>query len=85
MITYPILINNQETLEFGHSLTTQIGEQLKAGFLMTDFYEDDWNGERVLDKFLPSFFATRAIKNKQEYKPLTLPGESSPEAQVTTE
>jgi ubiquinone/menaquinone biosynthesis C-methylase UbiE len=56
------LIENQETLEFGHSLTEQIGEQLKAGFLMTDFYEDDWNGEKIIDKYLPSFFATRAIK-----------------------
>jgi len=33
-----------------------------AGFLITDFYEDDWNGEKEIDKYLPSFFATRAIK-----------------------
>ena len=52
----------QEPLEFGHSLTDQIGEQLKAGFIMTDFYEDDWNGEKPIDAYLPSFFATRAIK-----------------------
>lgn len=56
------LINNQETLEFGYSLTEQIGGQLNAGFIITDFYEDDWNGEKVIDKYLPSFFATRAIK-----------------------
>jgi len=56
------LIKKQEALEFGHSLTDQIGGQLKAGFLITDFYEDDWNGEIELDKYLPSFFATRAIK-----------------------
>ena len=56
------LIKNQETLEFGHSLTEQIGGQLSAGFLMTDFYEDNWNGEKVIDTYLPSFFATRAIK-----------------------
>lgn len=56
------LIENQETLEFGHSLTDQIGGQLSAGFLMTDFYEDDWNGEKPIDKYLPSFIATRAIK-----------------------
>ena len=56
------LINNHETLEFGHSLTDQIGGQLSAGFLITDFYEDDWKGEKVIDKYLPSFFATRAIK-----------------------
>ncbi|MFO8022568.1 MAG: class I SAM-dependent methyltransferase [Perlabentimonas sp.] len=57
------LIKNQETLEFGHSLTEQIGEQLNAGFLITDFFEDGWNGEKAIDKYLPSFFATRAIKD----------------------
>ncbi|HKK10638.1 MAG TPA: methyltransferase domain-containing protein, partial [Bacteroidales bacterium] len=57
------LIANNETLEFGHTLTDQIGGQLNAGFVVTDFYEDDWNGERDLDKFLPSFFATRAVKS----------------------
>lgn len=56
------LIKNQEALEFGHSLTEQIGGQLSAGFLLTDFYEDDWNNEKVIDQYLPSFFATRAIK-----------------------
>ncbi|MGM0375830.1 MAG: class I SAM-dependent methyltransferase [Bacteroidota bacterium] len=58
------LIQNQETLEFGHTLTEQIGEQLSAGFLMTDFYEDDWNGEKAIDKYFPSFIATRAIKRQ---------------------
>jgi 2-polyprenyl-3-methyl-5-hydroxy-6-metoxy-1,4-benzoquinol methylase len=56
------LIKNQETLEFGHTLTEQIGGQLSAGFFITDFFEDDWNGEKVIDQYLPSFFATRAIK-----------------------
>jgi SAM-dependent methyltransferase len=56
------LIKNQEALEFGHTLTEQIGGQLSAGFLITDFFEDDWNGEKVIDQYLPSFFATRAIK-----------------------
>ncbi|WP_025007087.1 class I SAM-dependent methyltransferase [Marinilabilia salmonicolor] len=56
------LIESQETLEFGHSLTDEIGGQLNAGFLITDFYEDDWNGEKEIDKYLPSFFATRAVK-----------------------
>lgn len=56
------LIKNQETLEFGHTLTEQIGGQLSAGFLITDFFEDDWNGEKIIDQYLPSFFATRAIK-----------------------
>lgn len=56
------LIKNQEALEFGHSLTDQIGGQLSAGFIITHFYEDDWNGQEPIDKFLPSFFAIRAVK-----------------------
>ncbi|MCC5934133.1 MAG: class I SAM-dependent methyltransferase [Candidatus Cyclonatronum sp.] len=56
------LLLAQETLEFGHSLTDQIGGQLKAGFVITDFYEDDRGGEKALDTYLPSFFATRAVR-----------------------
>lgn len=56
------LIKSNETIEFGHTLTEQIGGQLSAGFVITDFYEDDWNGEKLIDQYLPSFFATRAIK-----------------------
>jgi ubiquinone/menaquinone biosynthesis C-methylase UbiE len=58
------IIKNQEALEFGHSLTTQIGEQLSAGFLMTHFYEDYWGGDSLIDKYFPAFFATRAIKGQ---------------------
>lgn len=56
--------DKNEPLIFGHSLTEQIGGQLKAGFILTDFYEDNWNGENVLDAYFPAFFATRAIKPK---------------------
>ncbi|HZW63733.1 MAG TPA: class I SAM-dependent methyltransferase [Flavobacteriaceae bacterium] len=58
------IIKNQEALEFGHSLTAQIGEQLSAGFLMTDFYEDYWGDDSAIDKYFPAFFATRAIKRQ---------------------
>jgi len=56
------LVANNEALEFGHSLTDLIGEQLNAGFALTDFYEDNWNGENNFDLYFPSFFATRAVK-----------------------
>ena len=54
--------SKKEALVFGHSLTDQIGGQLDAGFLLTDMYEDDWNGENKLDEYFPSFLATRSIK-----------------------
>ena len=49
-------------VQFSHGLEEQIGGQLKAGFILTDIYEDT-NGEGFLhEKNIPSFIATRAIK-----------------------
>ena len=55
------LIKKGEPLEFGHSLDDQIGGQIEAGFLITGFYEDRWP-EHPLDKYVPMFMATRAVK-----------------------
>ena len=51
-----------EALEFGHSLTDQVGGQLEAGLVLTDMYEDQWGDGKAIDDFLPAFIATRAIK-----------------------
>ena len=51
-----------DAVEFGHSLEDQIQGQLAAGFVLTGFYEDTFGGERLLDRFCPSFIATRAVK-----------------------
>lgn len=52
-----------EPLEFSHTLETQIGGQLEAGFLITGFYEDYNNDEKdILRKYMPTFLATRAVK-----------------------
>jgi SAM-dependent methyltransferase len=49
-------------IQFSHTLEEQIGGQLKAGFILTDLYEDT-NGEgRLHELHIPSFLATRAIK-----------------------
>jgi len=50
-------------LEFGHSLEDQIGGQIKAGFVITGFYEDI-DRDTVLAEVIPTFIATRAIKMK---------------------
>ena len=50
-----------EPLEFGHSLDDQIGGQIDAGFVIMGFYEDRWPGQ-PLDKYMPMFMATRAVK-----------------------
>lgn len=48
-------------IQFSHTLEEQIGGQLKAGFVLTDIYEDT-NGEgRLHELNIPSFLATRAV------------------------
>ncbi|MYM26853.1 methyltransferase domain-containing protein [Duganella sp. CY15W] len=52
-----------EALVFGHSLGDQINGQLAAGFVLTGFYEDHQPRPRfVIDRYLPTFLATRAMK-----------------------
>jgi len=49
--------------EFSHSLEAQIGGQLRAGFVLTDLYEDSWSDEATsLNRFSPVAIATRAVK-----------------------
>jgi SAM-dependent methyltransferase len=48
-------------LEWSHSLEEQLGGQMQAGFHLTGFYEDI-DPKSVLEKYLPTFIATRALK-----------------------
>ena len=49
-------------IQFSHTLTEQIGGQLKAGFILTDVYED-YNGLGKLHELrIPTFWASRAVK-----------------------
>lgn len=54
-------IDTEQPLEFSHTFDEQIGGQLEAGFALTGFYEDRWD-EGVLDDYMPTFFATCAVK-----------------------
>jgi SAM-dependent methyltransferase len=58
------LIEQNEPLEFSHTLDDLIGGQLKAGFVITGFYEDCSTSEDndLLSRYMQIFFATRAIK-----------------------
>jgi SAM-dependent methyltransferase len=53
-------IEAEEALEFGHTLTDQIGGQLEVGFILTGFYEDSWPGT-PLNEYTDSYIATRAL------------------------
>jgi 2-polyprenyl-3-methyl-5-hydroxy-6-metoxy-1,4-benzoquinol methylase len=56
-------INNKEAFIFGHTLTSQIDGQLKAGFLLESLYEDEHPSPRFLiEQFVKTMIATKTIK-----------------------
>jgi len=48
-------------IEYSHSLTTQVGGQLKAGFRLTQFIEAPHHWDATA-RYMPGYFATRAVK-----------------------
>ena len=53
----------RKTVEFGHTLGSLIGDQIKAGFHITGFYEDYWSDSTtLLNVYSPTSFATKALK-----------------------
>ncbi len=57
-------LESTEVLEFSHTMDALIGGQIKAGFQLTDFYEDRFGPEvgDAVSRFMPVCFATRATK-----------------------
>ena len=53
-----------EPLEFSHTLEEQIGGQLKAGFVITGYFEDRYSTspEDPVPKYMTTCIATRAVK-----------------------
>jgi SAM-dependent methyltransferase len=57
------MIEQGQPLEYSHTLEEQIGGQTAAGFHIVGLYEDYWNNpDRVINRYMPAFVATRAIK-----------------------
>jgi len=54
-------IAERDTIEFGHTLQDQIGGQIAAGFAIAGFYEDI-SGDDLLDPYISTFMATKAVK-----------------------
>lgn len=54
-------LDDEQPLEFGHTLQDQIGGQISAGFLLAGYYDDYWPGT-PLAQYTPTFIATKAIK-----------------------
>ncbi len=60
---YDRMVNNFEGIQFSHSMEEQLGGQLKAGFTLTDLYEDrDREGGAAIREYAPQYMATRAVK-----------------------
>lgn len=55
-------IEKDYPFEFGHTLEDQIKGQIDAGFVITGFYEDTYGGKSILDKYINTYIATRAVK-----------------------
>ena len=59
---YKESLENNDGIQFSHTLEEQIGGQLKAGFLLVDLYEDTNGVGRLHELHIPSFVATKSIK-----------------------
>ena len=59
---YEDSIENDWGIQFSHTIEEQICGQLKAGFTLTNLYEDTNNTGKLHDLNVPSFIATRCIK-----------------------
>lgn len=55
------LVERGEPFAFSHSLQTQIGGQLEAGFRLAGLYEDAWP-DVAISRYMPTFIATRAVR-----------------------
>jgi hypothetical protein len=52
-------------------MADQIGGQIEAGFVITGFDEAPYHAESLVTKYLPGYFATRAVKPKGRIHPGT--------------
>ena len=56
------LVEADNGIQFSHTVEEQIGGQLKAGFILTDLFEDTNGSGRLHELNICSFLATRAVK-----------------------
>ncbi|MCA9094554.1 MAG: class I SAM-dependent methyltransferase [Planctomycetaceae bacterium] len=59
-----LILDQQQPLAFGHTLTDQIAGQLDAGFILNGFFEDRYpeTKDDPISKYVDSFIATRVVK-----------------------
>lgn len=49
-------------VQFSHTIEEQIGGQLRAGFVLTDIFQDTNGSGRLHDFNVPTFYGTRSVK-----------------------
>jgi SAM-dependent methyltransferase len=59
---YKMCMDTDSGIQFSHTIEEQVGGQLKAGFVLTDLYEDTNGSGRLHEYKVPTFVATRAVK-----------------------
>ncbi len=57
------MADNYDGIQFSHGIEEQVGGQLKAGFVLTDIFDDrDRPDGAKIREYAPQYIATRAIK-----------------------
>ena len=56
------IAESSDGIQFSHNIEEQIGGQLKAGFILTDIFEDFQNDSDAVADGIPAYWATRAVK-----------------------
>lgn len=59
---YKELMDNNDGIQFSHTLEEQIRGQLKAGFILKDLYEDTNGSGHLHEMGIPTFWATLVYK-----------------------
>ena len=56
------MLAERSGMQFSHTMTEQIGGQLKAGFTLLDLYEDTNGFGRLHDMNIKTYIATKSVK-----------------------
>ena len=59
---YKMCMDEDDGIQFSHTIEEQVGGQLKAGFMLTDLYEDTNDCGKLKEYNIPAFIATRAVR-----------------------
>jgi SAM-dependent methyltransferase len=65
-IQYKKLEENDNGIQFSHTMEEQIGGQLKAGFILKDLYED-YNNSGLIKEYIATYIATFAMKPPEDH------------------